>query len=318
VQPASPEEPGTLVDAAVMAERRARRAELAEQTLQQRAAAAEHAVVSMEARLSAAEERMAAACAERDALAVAQAGLERALRAARQEGFAERMLRETIETEAAELREVVEVVAGEAEQLESELERTSRGALRAARAAEAERDAAEAELDLVRHHVARRLDAMHQTLAGLREELDDRVIAERGRAALALAREREHWETAVESERRRADAERGARRRAEAELGAHVIAGAPEPRAAPAPHGDELGRIKAIDMRGLSRPRAPEETVAVAETVIADLARAADRLRAQVEARTEAPAAEPTARRRRRRWWAWPWPRSAPAGDGND
>jgi hypothetical protein len=333
VQPASPDDrsaapSGKLVDAAVMAERRALRAELAEQTLQQRAAAAERAVVSMEARLTAAEGELAEARAERDALAGELLERERELRLAGQRQFAERMVRgeleqelvaerRTADAELALLREHVDVLAAEAEHLEGVAERARRDAVVAKRRLAGEREAgaaAAAEAELVRRQVARRLDAVQETLAGLHDELDDRVVAERGRAALALARERELWEAAVETERRRADAERAARHRAEAELVARVVADA-GPVA-------ELGAIRAIDLRGLSRPpSAHDQTVAVAETVIADLARAADRLRAQVEAGSDdvdAGGAGPEARRRHRRWWAFPWRRSLPVTRARD
>src|SRR5919108_532821 len=107
-----------------------------------------------------------------------------------------------------ELREHVEVLAAEAERLEGVAERARRDAVVAKRRLEGERDAAAAgaaETALVRQQVARRLDAVQATIADLRGELEDRVVAERGRAAAALARERELWEAAVEAERRRAD-----------------------------------------------------------------------------------------------------------------
>lgn len=325
--------------AAVTAQRRARRAELAEETLQARAAAAERAVVSMEARLSAAEAALAEARAERDALAGELRERERELRRASQREFAERMVRGELEAALAEqrreadaalaeLREHVDVLAAEADRLDEDADRARRAAVLAKRRLAGERDAlaaASAESELVRQQVARRLDAVQGTLADLREELEDRIVAERGRAALALGRERELWEAALATERRRADAERAARHRAEAELGARVAAQA----AALAPQ-PELGSIRATDLRlgsrsgGDSGDRA--DGVAVADAVIADLARAAERLRAQVEASSDpetpsdlpASAAGPAAGRRRRRWWPLPWRRSLPAVRARD
>jgi hypothetical protein len=357
VQPQEPR-PGKLVDETVMAQRRALRAELAEETLQERAAAAERAVVSMEERLRAVESALAEARAERDALAGELLAREREVRHAVQREFAERMVRGELEAELAaarraadaeiaELREHVDVLAEEAERLEEAAEQARREAAVAKRRLAGERDAAAAavaESELVRAQVVRRVEAVQQTVSDLRDELEDRVIAERGRAALALARERELWEAAVETERARADAERAARHRVEAELGARVAAQAesmaarparptgaqptPPPATAAAPHTasppyPELGHIHAVDLRGPTRREAgdADPTVAVAETVIADLARAADRLRAQVEARADgrdaAPAVDPAARRRRR-WWPFPWRRSLPAARVGD
>jgi hypothetical protein len=334
VQPDHPDDrgrasSGKLVDAAVMAERRALRAELAEETLQQRAAAAERAVVSMEARLSDAEAQLTEACAERDALAGELVERERALRSARQGEFAERMVRRELEGELAAARraadaeiagmaEHVDVLAAEAERLEGVAEQARRAVVVAERRLAGERDvaaAAAAEAALVRQQVGRRLDAVQGIIGDLREELEDRVVAERGRAAVALVRERELWEAALEAERRRADTERAARHRAEAELGARVAEATRPP--------SDLGAIRAIDLRGLSHPQeGTENAVAVAETVIADLARAADRLRAEVDARAAGvagePAGEAVAGRRRRRWWRFPWHRPAPTSRASD
>ena len=96
------DEGGVVVDPAVLAERRARRAELAEESAARRAASAEEAAETLRAQLSHLEERLAEAAAERDRLAGRVADAERRLRLAEQREEAERRRRAELEEEEAE------------------------------------------------------------------------------------------------------------------------------------------------------------------------------------------------------------------------
>jgi hypothetical protein len=89
----TPPDDETVVHAAVLAERRARRAELGEDQLKARAADAERAAVSLERRLSQAEAQLHEAAGERDDLAERLAESERALTVARQQSFADEQAR---------------------------------------------------------------------------------------------------------------------------------------------------------------------------------------------------------------------------------
>jgi hypothetical protein len=90
---------GTLVDPAVLAERRARRAEQAEQSAAERAATAEQTVDTLRTQLGHLEERLAGAAADRDRLSARVADAERRLRLAEQREEAERRRRAELEEE---------------------------------------------------------------------------------------------------------------------------------------------------------------------------------------------------------------------------
>ncbi|HEX8086839.1 MAG TPA: hypothetical protein VF529_21305 [Solirubrobacteraceae bacterium] len=141
--------PGTVVDPAVLAERRARRAEIAEESATRRAASAEQTVETLRAQLAHLEERAARAGADRDTLAARVADAERRLRLAEQREEAERRRRAELEDEVAsarrgtesELEDLRARLAGAeelVEVLERELEHTRRRAEDASRIAEAE------------------------------------------------------------------------------------------------------------------------------------------------------------------------------------
>ena len=96
--------PGTVVDPTVLAERRARRAEIAEESAAARAASAEQTVETLRAQLGHLEERVARAGEERDQLAGRVADAERQLRLAEQREEAERRRRGELEEEVASAR----------------------------------------------------------------------------------------------------------------------------------------------------------------------------------------------------------------------
>ncbi|HEX8121070.1 MAG TPA: hypothetical protein VF549_07380 [Solirubrobacteraceae bacterium] len=144
--------PGTVVDPAVLAERRARRAELAEESAAQRAASAEQTVETLRTQLDLLEERAARAGAERDTLAARVADAERMLKRAEQREEAERRRRAELEEEVASAERRVESdledlrarLAGAEElarALERELDHARRRTEDATRIAEAERSA---------------------------------------------------------------------------------------------------------------------------------------------------------------------------------
>ncbi|MDQ3768741.1 MAG: hypothetical protein M3370_04565, partial [Actinomycetota bacterium] len=96
-------EPAEVVDRAVLAERRARRAELAEEELARRAVEAERASAALEAQLGGLEERLREVIAQRDAARAQLHERDRALLSATQREHAERALREEAEEERHQL-----------------------------------------------------------------------------------------------------------------------------------------------------------------------------------------------------------------------
>jgi len=158
-----------VVDAAVLAERRARRAELGEDALRARAAQAERAAVSMERRLSETESRLEDAARERDRVAERLADAERAVTVARQQAFAEEQARIDAEDElAAARRERGEELGGVQHELDDARERvaTLERELAELRERLAEQEAvAQAEIVLLQHELDRRLQ-VEETLRG--------------------------------------------------------------------------------------------------------------------------------------------------------
>lgn len=123
---------GTVVDGAVLVERRARRAELAEEAAERRAQEAERALATMETELARLELRFAGDEQERAALQLELDRRERELRASRQHAHAEQRLREDALAgadrrmaqaahETAELREELTEIDRRARDLEVEL-----------------------------------------------------------------------------------------------------------------------------------------------------------------------------------------------------
>ncbi|HEV2820539.1 MAG TPA: hypothetical protein VGW11_08535 [Solirubrobacteraceae bacterium] len=144
-------EPAEVVDRAVLAERRARRAELAEEELARRAVEAERAAAALEAQLGGLEERLHEVIAERDAARTQLHQRDRALLTATQREHAERALRE------------------EAEEERHKLERALGAELADARARLAEAEERAEEADQLRARVAE-ADDLRQRMLDAREE----------------------------------------------------------------------------------------------------------------------------------------------------
>jgi len=188
--------PGTVVDPAVLAERRAARAEIAEASWSRRAASAEQAAETLRAQLGHLEERLGRAQAERDALADRVVDAERRLRAVEQREEAERRRRAELEEEAgAASRETEALVAdlrarlGAAEEATSELtreltvmRRRHEAALRAAGGERSARARAEAELSRRPGSAAGEADALRSKV----EELEKRLVEARTAASDAV------------------------------------------------------------------------------------------------------------------------------------
>ncbi len=178
----------SVVDPAVLAERRAARAERGEDALKARAADAERAVVSLERRLSDAESQLDDAARERDTLADRLTEAERQLTVARQQAFAEEQGRIDAEDEvAAALRDLAaaEERAAALEEELAELHRHYRD----------ERSETAAEIVLLQHELDRRLQIeetlrgqLADAVAGVGRTLDAlRLAATPGRAAATVA-----------------------------------------------------------------------------------------------------------------------------------
>jgi chromosome segregation ATPase len=333
---------GTVIDVAVLAERRAQRTD---------------AVSALEARVAELEEELAAAEAERDDLEDEVRRTRVELTATRQREFAEQQVRVELQEELAATRQVNEheiaslrarlaTAQDASRRLEVELTMAQRKAAASARETAALQEALEGRLheltdrlasvreqiDLQQADLERRLEAevaarrAAEARADAHEAAADEVAArERGEVARAIAQERERAAREIEAARARADAEAAARRRALtalAELQARVPT-APAEAAAPAAETPaalasaiqaEVDRIRTLGVVPPARVRSEQ---ADAEDLIAGLARAAERLRAQAEAAhgddgprvdaaptvDAAPAAEDA--RPRRRWWPW-------------
>ncbi|HEV3000499.1 MAG TPA: hypothetical protein VGW75_07160 [Solirubrobacteraceae bacterium] len=195
--------PGTVIDPAVLAERRARRAELAEESAARRAASAEQTVETLRAQLAHLEERAARAGTDRDRLAARIADAERRLRLTEQREEAERRRRAELEEEVASARRGAETeiqdlrarLAGAEElvdTLERELVHARRRAADATRIADAERAARRAETEALRTEAAalraeaEQLRTSAAEADALREEAESlRAEAEKLRARAA-------------------------------------------------------------------------------------------------------------------------------------
>ncbi|MDX6640892.1 MAG: hypothetical protein QOF12_1903, partial [Solirubrobacteraceae bacterium] len=231
--PDEDEPEGEVIDRAVLAERRARRAELAEEALTRRAADAEQTAGTLEAQLANLEERLAAARDERDELEAGLADAESRLRTAQQQGFAEQQLRIEAQDElerlrrgeegqVAELRSRLAAANQRAEDLAREVDAARRGMAEALQQAEADRAA----LDRVEGELQARTDsedprAMREVEAELRTALEaERQAFDRQVAGVErhIAGVREQALAAADRLREALDAERAAREAAEREL----------------------------------------------------------------------------------------------------
>ena len=143
---------GEVIDRAVLAERRARRAELSEDVVARRAETAERTTATLTAQLGNLEQRLSLAGDERAELEAQIAESERRLRAAEQREHAEQQLRieaqddlglvrRAHEAEIADLRERLESVTRRAEELARDVERARRATAEAVQRGEADRGA---------------------------------------------------------------------------------------------------------------------------------------------------------------------------------
>lgn len=228
VEPAS--DIGTLVDPAVLAERRARRAEIGEQSAAERAASAEQAAATLRTQLQHLEERVARAASERDSLASRVADAERRLRLAEQREEAERRRRGELEEELVAERRTVEHELSElsdrlasAEEVTEALERELAGARQREEAERAAREHVDEQLRVALARVSALEGAPGDDDEELRRQaavLADRLAeaeAERARLATIAADLDELRVRLQHAERDRADVEELRRRLAETE-----------------------------------------------------------------------------------------------------
>jgi hypothetical protein len=196
------EDPDNVVDPVVMAERRARRAELAEEELRELLREAELGAATLKGRLAAVEGELATARAQRNGLAADLARREEELQAAARREAADQALRTEAQTRAAEAqtgsqRELddlrVRLVAAEQRAaLLTQLEAEVGERLEHARAAEVELDAMRSELEARQAEVvALRAELERQAPAHAEPVLDPqlaaRMAAERNSFAAQIA-----------------------------------------------------------------------------------------------------------------------------------
>ena len=207
--------PAQVVDPTVMAERRARRAEMVEESVVRRAQAAEQTVTTLETQLSNLEERLRTATGERDELA-------RELRAAEQRAESESRVRTDAEEDReqikgdterqlAELRARLAAAEDHAARLAGEMDDVRREGAEAQQAAVAARKAAERAEAAARERedaASRRLEevdvalASHEGVAGDLARLSDEARALSERLATERAA-REEAERTLAAERER-------------------------------------------------------------------------------------------------------------------
>jgi hypothetical protein len=224
---------GEVIDRAVLAERRARRAELAEEALTRRAVEAEQTAGTLEAQLANLEERLATARDERDELEAGLADAESRLRTAQQHRFAEQQLRIEAQDElerlrrgedgqVAELRGRLAAANQRAEDLAREVDAARRGMAEALQQAEADRAALrrvegelQARIDSEGRPAVREIEAELRTALEAERQAFDRQVAGVERH---IAGVREQALAAAGRLREALDAERAAREAAEREL----------------------------------------------------------------------------------------------------
>ncbi len=273
------------MDPAVLAERRARRAEIAEDSLADRARAAESEAESLRTRLSVLERGLGAAADERDRLREELREREIDLVAARQREEAERRRRDEVQTDGDadrrsleaqvdELRTRVDAAEARAAELAADVERLHAEADAAWHEAEFER-ATRQHLEQGAQDVAalsRALEARREGIALQVTELGDRALALEDELEVeALARTQAMAELAAERER--ADAEitllqHELDRRVEVHeaVQAQLVA-----------LGAEVGRVRETADDDAQRR-------AAAEGVLTEVGQATQRLRAALEA----------------------------------
>ncbi len=320
----SPPDPetGRVIDPEVLAEHRARRAELVEEGLLERAQRAERLVVALELRLAEAEDRSATAQREGGALATDLERAERELTAARQRELAEQRRRvelegdvggvvRGLEDESARLRMEHRAAEERAAELTRALVRAHTevdGASARAHAARAEaertlelhRERAGAQITRLQHELVRQAtvhDAVGAQIAELRAALEtvraraDAATTSSDQAAEAVRARIASLEGKLDEERRRraalearAEGAEAARRLAEAELAERTRVEEPMREALEALHSE------LVEAR-LERASGAERAAAV-EGLAADLIETAHGLRAGFERELEALAVE--------------------------
>lgn len=210
-----------VIDRAVLAERRARRAELTEETLVRRAADAEQAAGTFEAQLANLEERLGQARDERDELEAALADAESRLRAVQQREYSEQQqridaqdeverLRRGEEGEIGDLRRRLEAANQRAEDMAREVDRARRGIAEALQCSDADR----AQLRKVEEQLQTRNERVLAAEASTerREQLEGALAEVEARAgdlhaSLAVESDaRAHAEAALRAEREEAAA----------------------------------------------------------------------------------------------------------------
>ncbi|HEX4107461.1 MAG TPA: hypothetical protein VHX88_04965, partial [Solirubrobacteraceae bacterium] len=302
-----------VIDRAVLAERRARRAEMVEGTLEQRAEEAEATVRDLEWRLESVEEQLAAVVREREQLRERVTGAEREVRRIRQREYAEQQLRIEAETRAdagdLELHSKIEALRrrlqdseAEGERLREDLEDTRRELAGAQLRAGAERVALNRAREAVvgEDEMRARIDAAvaaQGEVAALRRDLEERhgALTERiaemteraGRLEQQLATQRSRTEVAERDRDRLAQAEGGSAARI-AEL---------EQRAAVAGHvraelralHEELERVRRGSEAQAERNVAAERTLIELHETLGGLRSELDRLeRGKAQAQAQA------------------------------
>ncbi|HEV3229071.1 MAG TPA: hypothetical protein VGY97_06325, partial [Solirubrobacteraceae bacterium] len=192
--------PPNVVDPAVLAERRARRAELGEETLARQAARAEAQVQDLEAQLDQLEHQLQDALAERERLKRELSARERELRVVRQREYSEQQLRVEAEEQRVRgerqarlgveaSRRELSAAEGRIRELETELERGRRNVAESEHAAQGPLQDELRRRQAVHDHVRAELETMGQELARL--QADAQLEEQRRAHAEALAAELE-------------------------------------------------------------------------------------------------------------------------------
>lgn len=289
MQPATPQDPedpvGTVVDEAVLAQRRERRAGGDQQPLIDRAAAAERAVAGLEARAEELRGELERATTDRNDAVRRLGDTETALRTARQHGFAEEQQRIDAEADLAGARREADAL---------------RGHLDAARARVAE---LERELRATRGRLEGELAALQELADGLTERLESEgaqraaAVAYAPTAAAADADGLAELAARVAAAQRRADAtasalgaarSRGTRDAEELAAARRTIAALQDSVAALREEGDTLRARTQNELAEVTRERdALAAQVGLIETTVAQLSARFEATRAAMQQRVE-------------------------------
>jgi hypothetical protein len=239
-----PSSTGLVIDREVLAERRARRAELNEQALISRASAGEATIRTLRSQLSNLEQRLEQTTKERQRLTEALSERERELRRAKQREYAEEQLRFEAEERrraaeqqatagVAELRQLLHEAEREIKQLSTEAEDMRRALAEAHHSAEAD----EASLRRLRLELDERQSELARREGRVSQQEQD-VVASMGEAQAAqaeiaqrrieLEQHAQSLEAQVADAQRELAAEQARREMLEHELAARPDAGSDE------------------------------------------------------------------------------------------